>query len=134
MMKRFMVTAVAAAMLAGAAFGQVNDAIEDVIGTQLQAFNDRDVETAFSFASPTIKGIFRDPSIFGTMVERGYPMVWDNRSVRFLGLREEAGMQIQTVQIEDAQGDVYTLEYAMIETANGWQINGVQIVETDLAA
>ncbi len=61
-------------------------------------------------------------------------MVWDNRAVRFLGLREEAGMQIQTVQIEDPNGDVYTLEYAMIETPDGWQINGVQIVETDLAA
>ena len=134
MMRRFTMTAIAAVMLANAAVGQANDAIEDVIGSQLQAFNDRDVTTAFSFASPTIQGIFREPGNFGTMVERGYPMVWDNRAVRFLGLREEAGMQIQTVQIEDPAGDVYTLEYAMIETADGWQINGVQIVETDLAA
>ena len=134
MIRRITFTAVAVAMLATAAIGQANDAIEDVIGTQLDAFNDRDVVTAFSFASPMIKGLFRDPGNFGMMVERGYPMVWDNRAVRFLGLREEAGMQIQTVQIEDPEGRVYTLEYAMIETADGWQINGVQIVETDLAA
>lgn len=134
MIKRMTIAVVAAAMLASATFAQANDAIEDVIGTQLQAFNDRDVETAFSFASPTIKGIFREPDVFGMMVEQGYPMVWDNRAVRFLGLREEAGMQIQTVQIEDPEGRVFTLEYAMIETANGWQINGVQIIETDLAA
>lgn len=133
-MRRITITAVAAAMLATAAIGQDNDAIEDVIGEQLQAFNDRDVVTAFSFASPTIQGIFRDPNNFGIMVERGYPMVWDNHAVRFLGLREERGMTIQTVQIEDAEGDVFTLEYAMIETAEGWQINGVQIVEMDLAA
>ena len=43
MMKRITITAVAAAMLATATFGQANEAIEDVIGTQLQAFNDRDV-------------------------------------------------------------------------------------------
>ncbi len=134
MMRRITITAVAAAMLATAALSQANEAIEDVIGSQLQAFNDRDVTTAFSFASPMIKGIFRDPGNFGMMVERGYPMVWDNRAVRFLGLREEAGMQIQTVQIEDPSGRVFTLEYIMIETPDGWQINGVQIVENDLAA
>ncbi len=134
MFKRITAAAAGLVMLAGAAFAQASDAIENVIGTQLQAFNDRDVGLAFSFASPMIKGIFGNPGNFGMMVENGYPMVWDNRAVRFLGLREEAGMQIQTVQIEDTEGRVYTLEYAMIETADGWQINGVQIVETDLAA
>ncbi len=134
MIKRRTIFAVSAAMLATAAFGQTNDAIEGVIGAQLQAFNDRDVTEAFSYASPMIKGIFRDPARFGVMVEQGYPMVWDNRAVRFLGLREEAGMQIQTVQIEGPDGRVFTLEYAMIETVEGWQINGVQIIEKDLAA
>lgn len=120
-------------MLATAAFSQANDAIKTVIGSQLEAFNDRDVTEAFSYASPMIKGIFRDPANFGMMVERGYPMVWDNSNVRFLGLRQEAGMQIQRVMIEDQQGNFHTLEYAMIETPDGWQINGVQLVETDLA-
>ena len=134
MFRKIAFGALGAVMLATASFAQANDAIEDVIGSQLQAFTDRDVTTAFSFASPMIKGIFRDPGNFGTMVEQGYPMVWDNRAVRFLGLREEAGMQIQTVQIEDRTGRFYTLEYAMIETPDGWQINGVSLIETDLAA
>jgi len=134
MFKRLTAAAAGLVMLAGAAVAQASEAIETVIGTQLQAFNDRDVGLAFSFASPMIKGMFGNSGNFGMMVENGYPMVWDNRAVRFLGLREEAGMQIQTVQIEDTEGRVYTLEYAMIETANGWQINGVQIIETDLSA
>lgn len=134
MMKHIIAVACGLVMMAGAVFGQAKEAIEDVIGGQLEAFNDRDVNTAFSFASPMIKGIFRDPSNFGMMVERGYPMVWDNADVRFLDLREEAGMQIQTIMVRDAEGVFHTLEYAMIETPDGWQINGVQLVETDLAA
>ena len=134
MMKRILIAACGLVMMAGAVFGQAKEAIEDVIGSQLEAFNDRDVTTAFSFASPMIKGIFRDAGNFGMMVERGYPMVWDNADVRFLALREEAGMQIQTVMLRDAEGVFHTLDYAMIETPDGWQINGVQLVETDLAA
>ena len=134
MMKRVLSAACGLVMMAGAVFGQAKEAIEDVIGTQLQAFNDRDVNLAFSFASPMIKRIFGNPGNFGMMVENGYPMVWDNADVRFLGLREEAGMLIQTVQMKDAAGVIHTLDYAMIETSDGWQINGVQLVETDLAA
>lgn len=134
MKTRFFTAAASLFMLATAAIGQANDAIKDVIGSQLEAFNDRDVTEAFSYASPTIKMIFREPENFGMMVERGYPMVWDNSNVRFLGLREEGGMQIQRVMIEDQQGNVHTLEYAMIETPEGWQINGVQLVEADLSA
>ena len=133
-LKRFLATTCAVLVLAGSAIGQARDAIEDVIGSQLQAFNDRDVTEAFSFASPMIQGIFRDPSNFGMMVERGYPMVWDNADVRFLELREEAGMQIQRVMVKDAAGTFHTLEYAMIETPDGWQINGVQLVAPDLSA
>ena len=134
MKTRIFTAAAGLLMLATAAFGQANDAIEDVIGSQLEAFTDRDVTEAFSYASPMIRMMFREPENFGMMVERGYPMVWNNAKVRFLGLREEAGMQIQRVMIEDQQGNVHTLEYAMIETPNGWQINGVQLVESDLAA
>ncbi len=133
-MKRIFMGVAALVLWAGTAFGQANEAIEDVIGSQLQAFNDRDVTEAFSYASPMIQGIFREPQNFGMMVERGYPMVWDNSDVRFLDLREEQGMILQRVMIKDAEGVIHTLEYAMIETPNGWQINGVALVAPDLAA
>ena len=133
-MKRIFMGVAALVLWAGTAFGQANEAIEDVIGNQLQAFNDRDVTEAFSYASPMIQGIFREPQNFGMMVERGYPMVWDNSDVRFLDLREEQGMILQRVMIKDAEGVIHTLEYAMIETPNGWQINGVALVAPDLAA
>ena len=108
---------------------QANGAIEDVIGSQLRAFNDRDVETAWSFASPNIKGLFGTPENFGQMVQRGYPMVWTNSDAEFLELREIGGRLWQKVMIRDAEGALHILDYQMMETSNGWQINGVQILQ-----
>ncbi|WP_342076581.1 DUF4864 domain-containing protein [Yoonia sp. SS1-5] len=107
---------------------QQSDSIESVIGNQLQAFNDRDLQEAWSYASPNIKRIFENPQNFGLMVERGYPMVWDNRQVEFLERREVNGAQMQKVMLRDPSGNLYVLLYQMIETGNGWQINGVQLL------
>jgi Domain of unknown function (DUF4864) len=104
---------------------QDSDAIEDVIANQLSAFNDRDVQTAWSFASPMIQGLFGNPQNFGTMVEQGYPMVWTNSDAQFLELREIAGQFYQKVMIRDATGQRHLMEYAMIDTPAGWLINGV---------
>ena len=118
-----------------AAFAQDADAIENVIGDQLQAFNDRDVQQAWQYASPNIKGIFGNPDNFAMMVQRGYPMVWDNADVQFLALREIAGLLWQQVMIRDAGGNLHLLDYQMIETDTGWQINGVQLLPApDLGA
>jgi len=111
-----------------AVFAQDADAIEDVIGSQLQAFNDRDVQEAWQYASPNIQRMFGNPGNFGMMVERGYPMVWDNADVRFLELREISGVLWQKVMLRDINGNLHLLDYQMIETADGWQINGVQLL------
>ncbi len=112
----------------GPAFAQDADAVEETIGNQLQAFNDRDVAAAWQYASPNIKGMFGSPDNFGMMVQRGYPMVWDNADVQFLELREIAGLLWQKVMIRDAAGNLHLLDYQMIETEAGWQINGVQLL------
>jgi len=114
--------------LSGPAMAQDSQAIEGVIGSQLDAFNARDVETAFIYASPMIKGMFGTPQNFGLMVEQGYPMVWTNADVRFLELREIAGQLWQKVLLRDAAGGLHVVDYQMIETADGWQINGVSIL------
>ncbi len=113
---------------ATAVVAQDADAIEGVIGSQLQAFNDRDVDGAWQYASPNIQRLFGNPGNFGMMVQRGYPMVWDNAEVRFLELRDVAGNLWQKVMVRDAQGGLHVLDYQMVETANGWQINGVQLL------
>ncbi len=111
-----------------AAFAQDNDAIEGVIGSQLEAFNSRDIDTAWTFASPNIKRLFGSPDNFATMVEQGYPMVWNNAEVRFLELREIRGNLWKKIMLRDAQGGLHILDYQMVETADGWQINGVQLL------
>jgi hypothetical protein len=66
---------------------------------------------------------------FGRMVTQGYPMVHRPESVTMLELREVAGALWQRVMITDAAGVTHTLDYQMVETADGWQINGVQVLQ-----
>lgn len=115
-------------MVAVPVVAQDADAIENVIGSQLKAFNDRDIEGAWQYASPNIKRIFGNPGNFGVMVQQGYPMVWDNADVRFLELRDVAGDVWQKIMLRDARGGLHVLDYQMIETSEGWQINGVQLL------
>jgi hypothetical protein len=111
------------------AFAQDSDAIEDVIGSQLEAFNDRDITGAWQYASPNIKRLFGNSGNFGMMVQQGYPMVWDNAEVRFLELREIGGFLWQKIMLRDKAGNLHILDYQMVETAEGWQINGVQLLQ-----
>ena len=105
-----------------------DNSIENVIRDQLQSFNERDIAGAWEHASPVIKGIFRTPETFAMMVENGYPMVWDNSDVRFLDQTKIENMTRQEVQIQGPDGLFYILDYQMLETTNGWQINGVQVI------
>lgn len=102
--------------------------IEDVITDQLEAFVERDIAGAWEHASPMIRGMFGTPENFAMMVQRGYPMVWDNSDVRFLDRDEFDSRTRQEVQIQGPDGLFYILDYQMIETPDGWQINGVQVI------
>jgi len=102
--------------------------IRNTIQSQIDAFLADDFARAFTFASPTIKGIFGTPDNFGAMVQQGYPMVHRPGAVRMLELREMAGRLYQRVMITDAAGRTHLLDYEMIETPEGWQINGVSLL------
>ena len=105
-----------------------NPAIETIIQQQFDAFRADDVGTAFSFASPNIQGLFGSPENFGMMVRNSYPMVWRPAEVRYLELREVAGNLWQRVMVTDQAGRAHVLDYQMVQTADGWQINGVQLL------
>ncbi len=111
-----------------------SEAITGVISSQIEAFQTGDLERAFSYASPAIKGIFGNPERFGVMVQRGYPMVWRPADVRFGPLKSIAGRTVQTVFFTDQGGRVFEASYEMIETENGWQINGVSLREAGAGA
>ena len=101
------------------------DGIESTILGQVEAFLNNDLERAFEFASPNIRGIFGDPDAFGQMVQNGFPMVWRPGDVRLLELREEGGRILQRVLVVDRQGASFLFDYEMQQGPNGWQINGV---------
>ena len=102
--------------------------IQGVIQSQIDAFQADDFARAFSFASPTIQGMFGTPENFGAMVKEGYPMVYRPAEVEMQELREIAGNLWQRVRITDQAGRGHLLDYMMIETPEGWQINAVQLL------
>jgi hypothetical protein len=102
--------------------------IRSTIESQIKAFQADDFARAFTFASPTIKGMFGTPENFGAMVKQGYPMVYRPADVQMMDLREVAGNLWQRVRITDQAGAGWYLDYMMVETAEGWQINAVQIL------
>jgi len=105
-----------------------NPGIEDVIQGQITALKADDFAAAFTFASPTIKGMFGTPENFGAMVAQGYPMVYRPDAVRMMQLRRVAGNLWQRVMITDQAGTTHMIDYMMIDTADGWQINAVQVL------
>jgi hypothetical protein len=114
--------------LAGVARAQEAD-IRGVISGQIAAFQADDFETAFDFASGTIRRLFGTSENFGRMVRDGYPMVYRPAEVTFLQLGDRAGAKAQRVMMRDGAGALHVLEYQMIETENGWKINGVRILD-----
>ncbi|MES0863811.1 DUF4864 domain-containing protein [Ruegeria sp. SCPT10] len=105
-----------------------NAEIEANIAAQIQAFKADDFDTAFTYASPNIQRLFQNPDNFGAMVRGGYPMVWRPAEVRFLELREIAGLLWQKVMIVDGEGQTHILDYQMVQQDNAWKINGVQLL------
>ncbi|MDH3264342.1 MAG: DUF4864 domain-containing protein [Paracoccaceae bacterium] len=103
--------------------------IQGVIRSQIEAFLADDFATAFTFASPAIRGIFQTPETFGAMVRNGYPMVWRPEDVEFGELREIAGQLWQRVIVRDAEGRLHALDYQMVPGHDGWRINGVQLLQ-----
>ncbi|NNU80916.1 DUF4864 domain-containing protein [Halovulum dunhuangense] len=126
-MRKLLIGAVLALGLGAQAGAQSAETeIQGVISGQIEAFQADDFVTAFDFASPSIQGLFGTPENFGRMVMNGYPMVWRPADVRFAQLSERAGRLYQTVLVTDQSGQLHLLEYEMVRTEEGWEINGVQ--------
>ena len=101
--------------------------IQKTIAAQIEAFRAADFNQAFSYASPTIHSLFGTAENFGSMVVTGYPMVVNPAQVEMQDLRTVGGALWQRVRITDQKGQSYLLDYQMIEGADGWLINAVQL-------
>lgn len=102
--------------------------VRAAISKQIKAFRERDVDTAFSYASPSIQRLFQSPERFGDMVQSGYPMVWSSTKVDFLDLRQEGGLVWQKVLLRDAAGRNHVIDYKMVSFGDDWRIDGVMFL------
>ena len=89
-------------------------AAQGVIRSQVEAFSRDDAATAYSFAAPSIQGVFPQPETFMSMVRGSYAPVYRHKSFEFGEARVSAGRIAQRVHIVDAEGvpweALYTLE------------------------
>ena len=109
------------------AAGEKED-VQAIINGQIEAFQKDDFVAAFTYASPSIRSMFGTPENFGKMVQRGYPMVWRPKEVRFLDFESTPAGLMQSLQIVDQAGKVHYLRYLMVSTSKGWKISGVQFI------
>ena len=99
--------------------------IQAIISAQLKAFNSRDAERAFSYASPSLRAEDRTPDHFLAMVRKFWPEVYTARGSEFLQLAEVKGVWIQGVIISDDLGETWLAQYPMELQPDGhWLIDG----------
>lgn len=107
------------------------DAARAVIQSQLDAFEAESAEDAYAYAAPNIRRLFPTPQMFGRMVKRGYPMVWNPSDTEFLGARKLGNGLVQRLRIIDREGRAHIAEYMMILVDGAWRIAGVSITRDD---
>lgn len=110
--------------------------IKTVISSQLQAFKSGDKAAAYSYAAPSIKGMFPSPDIFMTMVEQGYPPVFRSSNTVFGSPTPEGNGFRQEVYITDTDGKSWIASYTLERSEDGqFKISGCSIRKgNDLAA
>ena len=88
-------------------------AVEEIIRSQLDAFNRDDGAAAFGFASPGIQAKFQTVETFMAMVQTGYAPVYRSAAAEFGELRVVGGRLVQEVVVTGQDGAralaVYTL-------------------------
>jgi hypothetical protein len=105
-----------------------------VIERQIDAFRKDDGETAFGFASPSIRELFRDPEHFMAMVKNGYQPVYRPRHFAFGAITDTESGLTATLSIEDAEGTAWTAIYTLEKQPDGsWKISGCRLERVGLS-
>jgi hypothetical protein len=107
-------------------------AIQQVIQSQLDAFQHDDWQKAFGFAAPSIQAKFVSPEIFSQMVRNGYPQVYRPKGVEFRELSATQYGPTQRVFVIGPDGHAYMAYYTMELQPDGtWRISGCHLVELE---
>lgn len=92
---------------------------QSVIKSQEEAFSRDDDAAAYEFAAPAIKGMFRTPETFMSMVRNSYAPVYRNRRFEFGEASTFEGKIYQQVHIIDANGEAWEAFYTLEPQSDG---------------
>ena len=113
-MRRFVLLAAFLISLASPAAADDVASAQSIIRSQVEALSRDDAAAAYAFASPEIRQIFPQASVFMSMVQQNYPPVYRHKSFEFGEAKAVDGKIAQQVHIVDADGvpwdALYTLE------------------------
>jgi hypothetical protein len=106
-------------------------AMQSVVGAQLEAFREGRHGDAFSHAAPSIQAMFGDVDTFIQMVRRGYAPVYSNKGFNFANsFTDDSGRFAQRVVIDAKDGKRYEALYTLQQLADGsWKITSCTLLE-----
>ena len=120
--------------LKGAVFADesvsVIKAVRHTISSQIDAFIDKDVKKAYTFAAPNIQAQFPSPDIFGLMVRNGYPVIWKPKSYKFTTFKDLGNRCIQRVLFQSYNGSLESYDYILEKNGSLWKIAGVLTIKS----
>ena len=107
---------------------------QGVITSQVEAFGRDDAATAYSYAAPGIQGMFPQPDIFLSMVQRNYAPIYRHKSFEFGEAQVADGKIAQRVHILDADGEAWEALYTLEQQPDGsLKITGCSLLKTGQA-
>ena len=108
------------------------EAIHQVIQSQLDAFQRDDAAAAYSYATPMIREKFGDAGNFLQMVKQGYTPVYRPQSVAFEKLVDTQYGPDQILRVIGPDGVAYVAHYMMQKQLDGtWMINGCYLTRAE---
>ena len=94
-------------------------AAQTVIRSQAEAIGRDDATAAYSYASPQIQSMYREPDLFMGMVQTGYPPIYRHRSFVFGDSHSLDGKVAQEVHIIDSEGVAWEAMYTLEQQSDG---------------
>ena len=101
---------------------------QDIIESQIQAFQNKNAELAYSFASPMIKLRFNNPQEFMSMVKSFYEPVYNPKQYYFIDSKYFEGSIYHQLQIISQSNMSYLATYSLIKDENEWKISGCSVM------
>ena len=104
--------------------------IETTVNAQTSAFSSDDFELAYSFASPSFRSNVTLEGFVGIIAGSYGPLIESSELIFSDCLVDlGSGLALIDVRFLQAGNDVYGLRYLMIETMDGWRVQGASNLE-----